>query len=76
MAYTDFKSLEQVVEAFKLSVKAQTLFDNCPAITPTDFFQTLLKRELDWAKAVGTEKARSEALILQTLLELKSSPHL
>jgi hypothetical protein len=71
MAYSDFKSLEQVVEAFKLSVNAQVLFDDCPAIAPTEFFQTLLKRELNWAKAVGTEKARSEALILQTLLEVR-----
>jgi hypothetical protein len=71
MAYSDFKSLEQAVEAFRISVRVQTLFDRCPPIAPTDFFQTLLERELDWAKAVGTEKARSEALILQTLLEVR-----
>jgi hypothetical protein len=75
MAYSDFKSLEQAVEAFNLAVSTQTLFDNCPAIAPTEFFQTLLKRELDWAKAVGTEKARSEALILQTLLEIREQIH-
>jgi hypothetical protein len=70
MAYSDFKSLEQAVEAFQISVQVQSLFRDCPPIAPTDFFQTLLARELDWAKAVGTEKARSEALILQTLLEV------
>jgi hypothetical protein len=71
MAYSDFKSLEQAVEAFEISVRVQTLFVDCPSIAPSEFFQTLLVRELDWAKAVGTEKARSEALILQTLLEVR-----
>ena len=71
MAYSDFKTLEQVVQAFGLKVSSQVLFDQCPAIEPTEFFKLLLKRELDWAKAVGTEKARSEALILQTLLEVR-----
>lgn len=71
MAYSDFKTLEQVVQAFGLQVNSQVLFEQCPKIEPTEFFKLLLKRELDWAKAVGTEKARSEALILQTLLEVR-----
>ena len=60
MAYS-FKTLEQVVQAFGLRVSSQVLFDQCPAIEPTEFFKLLLKRELDWAKAVGTEKARRGA---------------
>lgn len=75
MAYSDFKTLDQVVQAFGLKVSSQVLFDWCPAIEPTEFFKLLLKRELDWAKAVGTEKARSEVLILQTLLEVREQTH-
>jgi len=71
MAYSDFKTLEQVVQTFGLTVSSQVLFNACPTIEPTDFFKLLLKRELEWAKAVGTEKARSEAIILQILLEMR-----
>jgi hypothetical protein len=75
MANSDFKTLEQVVHAFDLTVQTQVMFNDCPTVEPTDFFNRLLDRELEWAKAVGTEKARSEALILPMLLELREQIH-
>jgi hypothetical protein len=75
MVYSDFKTLEQVVHAFDLTVQTQVMFNDCPTVEPTDFFHRLLDRELEWAKAVGTEKARSEALILPMLLKLREQIH-
>lgn len=47
MAYSDFKTLEQVVQAFGLSVESRVLFGDRPGVEPTAFFTQLLQRELD-----------------------------
>lgn len=80
MPYSQFTTLESAVEQFSLTVRetAQPFVNYLP-VNPSPFLQAVLERELAWAFAqravrriaVGTEKARSEALILQLLLEVR-----
>jgi hypothetical protein len=72
MPYSQFTTLEASVQQFDLTVRetAQPFMDYNP-VSPTSLLQAVLERELAWAIAVGTEKARSEALILPVLLEVR-----
>lgn len=72
MPYSQFTTLESAVEQFSLTVRETAQpFVNYVPVNPSPFLQAVLERELAWAIAVGTEKARSEALILQLLLEVR-----
>jgi hypothetical protein len=70
MSYSDFKSLDQAVFAFDLSI-TEGKFLNSGSVPPTPLLQQVLERELDWAIAVGGEKARSEGIIAQILLDVR-----
>lgn len=72
MPYSQYTTLESAVEQFSLTVRetAQPLVKYSP-VNPSPFLQAVLERELAWAIAVGTKKARSEASILQLLLEVR-----
>jgi hypothetical protein len=72
MPYSQFTTLESSVQQFGLTVSESThaLVHYTP-VTPSPLLQAVLDRELAWAIAVGTEKARSEALILPVLLEVR-----
>jgi hypothetical protein len=72
MPYSQFTTLESSVQQFGLTVSevAHSFLSYTP-VAASPFFEAVLERELAWAIAVGTEKARSEALILQLLLEVR-----
>lgn len=76
MPYSQFTTLDEAIEKFSLTLHETTtpIIDSTP-IAPSSFLQQLLDRELTWAISVGTEKARSEALILQVLLEVREHHH-
>jgi hypothetical protein len=72
MPYSQFTNLEKAVQQFELIVNETTeAIAQVTAATPSAFLQQALARELTWAIAVGTEKARSEAIILPILLEVR-----
>ena len=72
MAYSDFKSINQVRTAFNLTMdETQHLFVNVKGIKPSDYLQTTLTEYLPLANAINTEKARSELLIAPILLEVR-----
>ncbi|MEM8641884.1 MAG: hypothetical protein AAGG51_24170 [Cyanobacteria bacterium P01_G01_bin.54] len=71
MPYSRF-TLSQVVEEFDLEIQEGDRFlPEIAAVEPTDLLKATLKETLPWAIAVGSEKARSEGLILPVLLEVK-----
>lgn len=68
MAYSDFKKLSKVVEAFDLRTKRSSLFDDVKPMPPSDFLKTALQK----SRNIGftTEKERSERLVSPILLEV------
>ncbi len=70
MAYSDF-TLESVVPTFQLEkVDAVGLFSEIEPVTPSAYLTTGLKRKAPLATAIGTEKARSEMIVADVLVEL------
>lgn len=75
MAYSDF-SLKKVKDSFSLSViEGESLFAAVAPVTVSPHLQTTLARNLPLAQAINTEKARSELLIINLLLEVKEQLH-
>jgi hypothetical protein len=71
MAYGDF-TLDQVRTAFAIQVVEQPdLFGTAPDLAPSDWLAALLKGGVPLARAVNTEKARSELIIAPVLAELR-----
>lgn len=71
MAYADF-TLSDVLERFDLSaVEGIDLFADTPGVEPSDLLRGLLDRATDMALAIGTEKAKSEFITAQVLLEVR-----
>ncbi|MFW6264176.1 MAG: hypothetical protein ACOC3E_01470 [Cyanobacteriota bacterium] len=71
MPYSKF-TLSQAVEDFQLTiVEGDRFLPDIFPINPTSLLQETLKETLPWAIAVGSEKARSEGIILPVLLEVK-----
>jgi hypothetical protein len=52
-------------------IEDQNLFGNIPAITPSDLLLKTLDYNVPLAIAIGTEKARSEFIIANVLLEVR-----
>lgn len=71
MSYSDFKTLEQAVTAFNLTVVEGGTFLNASPIPPSPYLQQTLEREIPWAIAVGTEIARREGLTHSILMEVR-----
>ena len=70
MAYSDF-TLELVVPTFQLEkVDIAGLFSEIEPVTPSDHLTTALARKAPLATAIGTEKARSEMIVADVLVEL------
>jgi hypothetical protein len=69
MAYSDF-TLEMVMERFNLIEVNRSLFDNIPLISMSDWLKHSLAIGQDLGLRSGTEKARSEFIIVPILLEL------
>ena len=72
MAYSEFTTLEKVLNAFNLEVEEnQDLFGNVEPVLPSDYIQQTLQEYLPLATAINTEKARAEFLIAPVLAELR-----
>lgn len=71
MPYNKF-TLRKVVEDFSLEiVEGNTFIPKLEPVTPSDLLRETLADSLPWAIAVGSEKARSEAIITPILLEVR-----
>lgn len=71
MPYNKF-TLRKVVEDFSLQiVETDTFIPELEPVVPSDLLRETLADSLPWAIAVGSEKARSEAIITPILLEVR-----
>ncbi|MFM2433220.1 MAG: hypothetical protein RLZZ511_4434 [Cyanobacteriota bacterium] len=71
MPYNKF-TLRKVIEDFSLQiVEGETFIPILEPVTPSALLQETLVDNLPWAIAVGSEKARSEAIISPILLEVR-----
>ena len=71
MAYSNF-TLDTVLEAFDLEeVDAAGIFDASEPVKPSELLTAVLARNIPLAFAVGTEKAKSELIVANVLVELR-----
>ncbi len=71
MSYSDF-TLKKVKAKFNLKiVENQDLFSTVEEVEISDFLAMILKQNVPIALAIGTEKACSELIIINILLEIK-----
>jgi len=72
MSYGDF-DLKKVRDTFQLQIVEDVdLFSAWPDVEISPFLTQILKQNVPLALAMGTEKARSELIIVNILLELKN----
>jgi hypothetical protein len=72
MSYRDF-TLKEVTRRFGLSITgSESLFAGAPEVEPSALFRELLQEYLPLARAINTEKARSEFLIAPILAEVRA----
>ena len=70
MSYSNF-TLESVVTKFELEkIESIGIFSEIEPITPSDYLTTGLAKKVPLAAAIGTEKARSELIVADVLVEL------
>lgn len=70
MAYSEF-TLESVLPTFQLQkIDTVGLFSQVEVVPPSDHLTTALARKAALATAIGTEKARSEMIVADVLVEL------
>jgi len=71
MAYGNF-TIDQLIEKFDLSIKESSgLFSKAPVRAGSHHLTETLREQVELAVAIGTEKARSELIIMPVLLDLK-----
>lgn len=69
MAYSDFK-LSNVSKIFELTItESSLLLADVPEIETSELLTTILKKNMDLAVSINTEKARSKMIIAPILLE-------
>jgi len=72
MSYSKFTTLTEVLDKFELSaIYDQELFPNITPAPPGELLIATLEEYLPLALAIGTEKARSELLIMPVLAEVR-----
>ena len=72
MSYSKFTTLTEVLDKFGLSVVYdQELFSEVTSAPPGELLVATLEEYLPLALAIGTEKARSELLIMPVLAEVR-----
>lgn len=70
MSYSDW-TLELVVPTFQLEkIDTVGLFSEIEPVTPSEYLMTGLARKAPLATAIGTEKARSELIVADVIVEL------
>ena len=71
MAYSNF-TLETVREAFDIQeVDIAGLFSDSEPMVPSELLTAVLERNIPLATAIGTEKAKSEMIVADVLVELR-----
>lgn len=75
MAYSDFTLKKVKAELAVNTIERKGLFNNVTSIAPTDLLQMILQYNVPLALAIGTEKARSEMIIVNILIEIKKLLH-
>lgn len=71
MSYSQF-SIENLQQSFEITIQEKvSLFAEVPEINYSQFLRETLAYNTPLALAIATEKARSEAIILPILIELK-----
>ena len=76
MAYSNF-TLETVRKAFDIEeVDIAGLFSDSEPMAPSELLTTVLERNIPLATAIGTEKAKSEMIVSDVLVELREQLNL
>ena len=71
MVYSNF-TLAEVVTTFQLEiVESENLFAEVAPVPPSAHLTTTLERNVPLATAINTEKAKSELIVAQVLVELR-----
>ncbi|RKU36006.1 hypothetical protein C6495_04385 [Candidatus Poribacteria bacterium] len=71
MAYSSF-TLDKVIETFELDiVDSEELFGKVEPMVLGHHLNTALERKVQLAEAINTEKARSELIVAEVLVELR-----
>ena len=71
MAYSNF-TLDTAQEAFDLEeIDAAGIFADIEPVDPSQLLTDVLARNLPLATAIGTEKAKSEMIVADVLVELR-----
>jgi len=71
MSYSNF-TLESVLAAFQLEkVESAGIFSEIEPVVPSAYLTTGLTKKIPLAAAIGTEKARSELIVADVLVELR-----
>ena len=71
MSYSNF-TLESVLAVFQLEkVESAGLFSEIEPLSPSAYLATGLTKKIPLAAAIGTEKARSELIVADVLVELR-----
>ena len=71
MAYSNF-TLETVRKTFQLQTdEAADISSDIESVTPSELLTTILARNVPLALAIGTEKAKSEMIVTNVLVELR-----
>ncbi|MDE0426681.1 MAG: hypothetical protein OXN25_17665 [Candidatus Poribacteria bacterium] len=71
MAYSNF-TLESVVATFQLErIETDNIFSETEPVAPSSHLTAALARNVSLAVAIGTEKARSEMIVANVLVELR-----
>ena len=71
MSYSEF-ALESVVPTFQLEkIDTVGLFSEIEPVPPSEYLTTGLAKKAPLATAIGTEKARSEMIVADVLVELR-----
>ncbi len=71
MAYSDFTLKKVKAELNIILVEKNSVFSHIKAVEISRYLKDTLKRNVSLALAINTEKARSELIIINILLEIK-----
>ncbi len=71
MVYSNF-TLDTAQEAFELEeIDAAGIFADFESVVPSELLTAMLARNISLATAIGTEKAKSEMIVANVLVELR-----
>ena len=71
MSYSDFTLKKAKSELNLQLIENKSLFDTIEEVKISDYLKQTLRRNVPLALAINTEKARSELIIINVLLEIK-----